>query len=129
MVNFRYYFLVFLSMTISGCLDNAECTILAVFTLLLYVAILVKVSKFQLFMFFVYTFSFQYCIIRVGYRWCRNRKCIEQSPSFANCKSWYRFCRQMYGIAYRFVKPKKFCTFAVYFGIAKICSDKTFSDN
>ncbi|MBR5777488.1 MAG: hypothetical protein IKY22_03365 [Bacteroidales bacterium] len=51
MVNFRYYFLVFLSMTISGCLDNAECTILAVFTLLLYVAILVKISKFQLFMF------------------------------------------------------------------------------
>lgn len=57
MVNFRYYFLVFLSMTISGCLDSAECTILAAFTMLLYVAILVKVSKFQLFMVLLYILS------------------------------------------------------------------------
>ena len=57
MVNFRYYFLLFLSMTILICLDSAECTILAVFTLLLYVTILVKVSKFQLFMVLLYILS------------------------------------------------------------------------
>ena len=57
MVNFCYYFLLFLSMTISICFDSAECTILAVFTLLLYVAILVKVSKIQLFMVVLYMVS------------------------------------------------------------------------